>query len=1158
MGKTKHRIFLKALLISIMFLPDGGATLVGSSLSQRVGLADAQVPNRESDSVSTYPAAREASLADAFGRLPLRFEQYSDKAHPDLRFFARGDRYTLYLASSVSVLAINNHQASIDKYQKVKAGSIQPLDTEHAPDIIRTTLLGADPNASPEVIGLLPGKVNYLTGNDPNQWRTNLSTYSKVKFHNVYPGIDIVYYGNERRLEYDFVVAPGVCASVIRLGFDGVRNILIDDSGDLRLETASGFVCQKKPYIYQESEGGRQVIAGGYVITEGQNVAFEIGDYDKEKPLVIDPVLSYSTYLAGDPAEVAFGIAADSAGNVYITGVTASEKFPTTSGSFQPDKPDRDPTGLDAFVTKLNPSGTEIIYSTYLGGSSFCDIGFDISVDSEGNAYVTGTTESFDFPTTPGAFRTGPLGFSDAFITKLNSAGSSLIYSTYLGARDPTGAADRTEAFSIALDSSGRAYVTGTTEAANFPTTASAFQRRFGGVRDAYVTKLSANGKRLIYSTFLGGSAYEIASAIAIDSEGNAYVTGTTLSENFPITPGTFQRENRGEFDVFVTRINTDGVGLVYSTYLGSEGDDIGLGIAVDSSGSAYVTGVAGFDFPTTPDAFQTNSGFLEDCFVSRLNGDGTRLIYSTFLGGKRNERGNSIAIDSFGNAYITGRTTSLDFPITPDAIQRVKSGNALFRSVDGGVVWQSSDRGIIAGDSFTRSAVEVTAIAITPPSDLYAATDGHGIFRSTDGGESWGATDLPPFLSNHIYTAIAVAHSDPSTVYAGTTVVLKSTDGGASWRDLGSRFTGGFILSILVDRSSSKIVYAGTSARPENNESIFKTTDGGESWRGLEVGLAGDTLTSIIFDPLSPGTLYASTTRGGIFKSTDDGGSWKAANQGLVVLDVRKLVADPQSPGTFFAATFGAGLYKSTDGGDTWNLVNEEPRFLFLFNLAIDPNNPSLLYGATIEGLIISNDGGKSWELVSTGLTTTRLSSIAVNPLDSTVYAGLDSDNDDAFVAKLNPLGRELIYSTYLGGGANDSGEAIAVDDRGNAFITGFTASANFTTTPESFQPSAAASIRRRAGFVIRIGSFKTPSINRASLKGSKLVVEGEAFDEGASILLEGQLLITKNSAASPSTKLISKRAGNLISPGQMVTLKVKNSDGSESLGFTFTRSLQ
>ena len=451
MVKTKHRIFLKALLISIMCLPDGGATPVSTSLSQRVRLAHAQVPNRGSDSVSTYRAAKEASLADAFGRLPLRFEQYSDKAHPDLRFLARGDRYTLYLASSGSVLAINNHQTAIDKYQKVKARSTQHPATEHAPDIIRTTLVGADPKASPEVIGSLPGKVNYLIGNDPNQWRTNLSTYSKVKFHNIYPGIDIVYYGNERRLEYDFIVAPGVSASVIKLGFEGVQNILIDDSGDLRLETTSGFVCQKKPYIYQDSEGGRQVIAGGYVITEGQSVAFEIGDYDKEKPLVIDPVLSYSTYLAGDPAEIAFAVAADSAGNVYITGVTASAKFPTTSGSFQPGRPDRDPTGLDAFVTKLNPSGTEIIYSTYLGGSSFCDIGFDIAVDSEGSAYVTGTTESFDFPTTPGAFRTDPLGFSDAFITKLSPAGSSLIYSTYLGARDPTGASDQTEAFSIAV-----------------------------------------------------------------------------------------------------------------------------------------------------------------------------------------------------------------------------------------------------------------------------------------------------------------------------------------------------------------------------------------------------------------------------------------------------------------------------------------------------------------------------------------------------------------------------------------------------------------------------------------------------------------------------------------------------------------------------------
>jgi hypothetical protein len=525
-------------------------------------------------------------------------------------------------------------------------------------------LVGANPKASMVGLGQLPGKSNYFVGNDPKKWRKNVSTYAKVRYKDVYPGVDLVYHGNQGQLEYDFVVAPGADPKAISLSVaanyapretngDGTPPVQIDRNGDLLIRTQAGEVRFQKPLVYQPTHSARnsqftphhsQLVKGRYVLRDGNQVGFEVRSYDHTKRLVIDPVLSYSTYLGssnlsgGSNLDVGYGVAVDSSGNAYVTGFTNSTDFPTLD-PFQATNGG----GQDAFVTKLNPTGSGLVYSTYLGGSGN-DVGTGIVVDSSGNAYVVGSTDSTNFPTL-NPFQATNGGGQDAFVTKLNPTGSGLVYSTYLGGSgDDVGA-------SIVADSLGNAYVAGLTGSTNFPTL-NPFQATNGGGRDAFVTKLNPAGSGLVYSTYLGGSGDDLGTSVTVDSSGNAYVTGFTDSTNFP-TLNPFQATLGGGNDVFVTKLNPTGSALVYSTYLGGSGNDGGAGIAVDSSGNAYVTGsTASIDFPTF-NAFQASLVGNFDAFFAKLDAAGTALVYSTYFGSY--DTGSAIAVDSSGNAYVAG-----------------------------------------------------------------------------------------------------------------------------------------------------------------------------------------------------------------------------------------------------------------------------------------------------------------------------------------------------------------------------------------------------------------------------------------------------------------------------------------------------------------------
>jgi hypothetical protein len=616
----------------------------------------------------------EQHLGQAYGQLPLSFEANAGQADAQVQYLSRGTGYSLALTPGGAFL--NLHKS---------AGQASSASTA-----LQISLVGANPLTSVEGVDPLPGLTNYLVGKDPSQWRTNIANYSRVEYQDVYAGINLVYYGNQQQLEYDFVVAPGVDPGAIRFAIRGAGSMQLDDQGNLVVQVAEGQVIQRAPVLYQEIGEARRAVSGKFVLLDQGTVGFQIGSYDHSLPLTIDPILSYSTYLGGSLNDAGAGIAVDSSGNAYVVGTTSSTDFPTIDGS-----PLTSAAGAqDVFVSKLNDEGTALAYSTFLGGSSD-DLASAITLDDSGNAYVVGMTSSADFPTTSGAFQTslGSPYKSDAFVAKLNATGTSLIYSTYLGGTDTD------MGMAVAVDGSGNAFVAGSAASIDFPTTTNALQTT-SSTGGSFVTQLNASGTALVYSTYLVGTHYSYdnhpqdgATGIAVDAAGNAYVVGSTSFTDFPTTAGAYQTDLQGVTDAFVVKLNASGSSPLYSTLLGNgyaqgnaSGYDFANGIAIDSTGAAVVVGYTGSDlFPTTSNALQTAFGGYDDAFVSKLNPDGSALVYNTYLGGAGYDYGSGIALDSAGNAYVIGSTSSNNFPTTPDAYQSSLTGYsaAFFAKLD-------------------------------------------------------------------------------------------------------------------------------------------------------------------------------------------------------------------------------------------------------------------------------------------------------------------------------------------------------------------------------------------------------------------------------------------------------------------------------------------
>lgn len=673
------------------------------------------------------PSAAPRRVTRAVETGPLRFEANRGQSRPGVKFLARGDGYRLFLTQSDAVFSFGADATRVER-------------------LLRLQLLGAKTAKRIEGESQLSGVANYLKG-PRREWKIGIPGFARVRYADVYRGVDLVYYGNERQLEYDFVVAPGRNPGAIKLRFAGADSLRIDRNGDLVVRVGDRELRQQRPMAYQDVAGERREIRADHVLTGKDAFAFRLGAYDPKLPLTIDPVLFYSTYLGGSFQTIVTEIAVDGAGNAYAAGITDSPDFPTTPGSHRPELSG----GTAGFVTKYDPTGA-VVYSTYVGGTDITQL-WGLALDRFGAAYITGWTLADDFPTTPGSFQPAcqPVGSACnvGFVAKLDASGSDLVFATYLGTTGPLLTLAGTYPADIAIDQNLNVVVTGAT-GAPFPVTPGAFQTEFTAPEKmGFVTKLNATGSALIYSTYLGGHGNDHAYALALDAAGAAYITGLADSTDFPTTPGALQRVCRvwersgGCVITFVTKLDATGSSIVYSTLLGGLGDAIGRengfssapgGIAVDADGFAYVSGSTyTADFPTTAGSAKPTTT-TPDAFAAKLNQEGTALVYATYIGGDAGapryeggtETGAGIALLADGRAYVIGTTGADDFPQV-NALQAGFAGefsDAFIAGLDP-TGSQFTFASALGGEGYE----EGRAIAAGPGGDIYVG----GLTRSSD-----------------------------------------------------------------------------------------------------------------------------------------------------------------------------------------------------------------------------------------------------------------------------------------------------------------------------------------------------------------------------------------------------------------------------------------
>jgi RHS repeat-associated protein len=644
--------------------PVSGTPRLASSSSPTSSSPSAPVLSASGGGPSASDKLVRPNLATNFGRsLALPFEQNVGQTNAQVKYLARGPGFGLFLTGNAAALALARPGTS--------AGPSQPATR----DVIKLQFAGA--NSNPQVVGQqeLPSRSNYFSGNDPSKWLANVTQYGQVAYHNLYAGVDLVYYGNaNRQLEYDFVVAPGADPSQVHLSFQGVASPQLDAQGNVLLGVGGRSVMQQAPGLYQLSNNTRQTVSGGYVLNADGTIGFQVGTYDHSKPLYLDPVLSYSSYLGGSGDDYAYAVGVDQAGNTVIAGSTSSTNFPSATGSFAGG-------ASDGFVAKLNAAGNAIIYSTYLGGSAVDQVN-GLALDPAGDAYLVGTTSSTNFPTTSGAYQTTWYGTKAAFVAELNVTGDTLLFSTFLGSQSSPGTF--ADGRAIALDSVGRVVVTGAVGSDFSPTGGVLFQPGFGGgTSNAFVARLAADGT-MQKASFLGGDGAAIGTAIAVDSQANVYVAGSTAnwtSNPFPTTSGAYQTAyGGGAHDDFVTEVNANFRSLAYSTLLGGAGDDQANAIAVDSNGNAYVGGSTTGSFPTTTGAAQTTyGGGTSNAFVTKVAAGGSSLSYSSYVGGSGADVAYGLALDSAGSAVLTGETSSTNFPTLNAPYSSNAGGNDAF-----------------------------------------------------------------------------------------------------------------------------------------------------------------------------------------------------------------------------------------------------------------------------------------------------------------------------------------------------------------------------------------------------------------------------------------------------------------------------------------------
>ena len=725
---------------------------------------DATAPNPTSNTAEQRGRIRANLVA-----LPLAFEANQGQTDPQVNYMARGNGYSVFLTSTDTVFAISSAKHSTAQLSRSMLARPRPQTTEKVQNAsIDMRLVGG--NSKPEIAvgNELPGIVNYYVGSDPKNWHTAVKQYSTVSYRDVYPGVNMVFHGAQRQLEFDFVVSPGADPKAIVLGFKGARTLNTDASGNLVLTSSAGDVVLHKPVAYQEKDGKRETVEAAFQVRDGDEVELSLGVYDRGRELVVDPTLIYSSYLGGSAEDDALAVAVDGSGNAYITGETKSPTFP--GGGVNPG------ANFAVFVTEVNAAGNALVYTDIFAatgsGSGDCT-GNAIAVDAAGEAFVGGSA-TVGFPASGGQTTFGGGSF-DGFVLKLAANTGAVGYSTYLGGNG----VDIVNGIAVDMATPPNAYVAGETASTDFPgTSSSTIQPSNAGADDAFVTKLNGTGTALVYSTYLGGSNEDLGTGIALDSSGNAYVTGITVSTNFPTTSGVFQKTAGGFDDSFVAEIESGGTTLVYATYLGGSLSDDAVGIAVDSAGDAYVTGSTGsINFPTANAAQNALGGnSATNAFVTKLNPGATTLLFSTYYGGALDDSATGITLDSLGDAYITGQATSPTFPVV-NSFQSALSGSAdAFVSEfnnTGSVVYSSFYGGTGIENAFPGTSAALGGIAVDANDNAYIV----GNTNSTTGLQVVGGvqTTYAGGMADGFLAKIGAAPADFSVVVSPSSTSVPS-----------------------------------------------------------------------------------------------------------------------------------------------------------------------------------------------------------------------------------------------------------------------------------------------------------------------------------------------------------------------------------------------
>ena len=609
---------------------------------------------------NSVPQMQSQTIQAKFAALPLAFEKNEGQTDPQVKYTARANGYTLFLTDREAVFAFHAKAAGEAGRRRRISDRIKPSGTAQkgSSAVVRMKLVNETGEAQPEAEGLLAGKTNYYLGSDPAKWRTGVSRFGRVSYKGVYPGVDLTYYGQQSKLEFDFIVGPHSDPGSIGMAFSGVKGLATDNSGNLVISSAAGDVVLHKPVAYQDENGNRKPVDAEFVLESSRRVGFRLGTYDRSRELIIDPSVTYATFLGGTGEDEAYGIAVDATG-AYITGATDSPNFPGPIAAGP---------NLDAFVTKLDPNGA-LLYSTLIGTNTGngVTLGLGIAVSGTGT-YVIGNTTSTNFPATVLIL---PGGLQDVFVAKLdNTLGTQKWLTRLGGSSNDSGNA-------IAVDGSGGVYIGGETDSTDFPIAGPGIQGTSAGNGDGFYAKLDpTTGGFLNYGDYIGGSSGDLVTGIGVDANNNAYVTGITVSSDFPVTSGSFLTTQAGTGDnAFVAAVKADGSALIYSTYLGGSGTTDAYGIAVDSAGEAYVTGDTDSTAFPTLNPVQPSLKGATDIFITKLNATGTGLLFSTYFGGTLGEIATGIALDSLNDVYVTGETDSPDYPTSGSPFQTALGG---------------------------------------------------------------------------------------------------------------------------------------------------------------------------------------------------------------------------------------------------------------------------------------------------------------------------------------------------------------------------------------------------------------------------------------------------------------------------------------------------